>query len=183
MQAGGRAQRLLKEEVDEEDIAEVVSRWTGIPVSRLMEAEIQKLLRMEESLHLRVVGQDEAIRGRGQRHPPRPRRAAGSQPAARLFHLPGPDRRGQDGAGARAGGVPLRRRAGDGAHRHERVHGEAHRLAPGRRPARLHRLRGGRPAHRGGAAPPLLRAAASTRSRRRTRMSSTSCCRCWTMGG
>src|SRR5205823_10869266 len=58
-QAGGR--RLLKEEVDEEDVAEVVSRWTGIPVSRLMEAEIQKLLRMEESLHLRVVGQDEAI--------------------------------------------------------------------------------------------------------------------------
>src|SRR5579883_2994689 len=58
-EAGGR--RLLKEEVDEEDIAEVVSRWTGIPVSRLMEAEIQKLLRMEESLHLRVVGQDEAI--------------------------------------------------------------------------------------------------------------------------
>jgi ATP-dependent Clp protease ATP-binding subunit ClpB len=54
-------QRLLKEEVDEEDIAEVVSRWTGVPVSRLMEAEIQKLLRLEESLHLRVVGQDEAI--------------------------------------------------------------------------------------------------------------------------
>jgi len=55
------ARRLLKEEVSEEDIADVVSRWTGIPVSRLMEAEIQKLLRMEESLHLRVVGQDEAI--------------------------------------------------------------------------------------------------------------------------
>ncbi len=53
--------RMLKEEVDEEDVAEVVSRWTGIPVNRLMEAEIQKLLRMEESLHLRVVGQDEAI--------------------------------------------------------------------------------------------------------------------------
>jgi ATP-dependent Clp protease ATP-binding subunit ClpB len=53
--------RLLKEEVDEEDVAQVVSRWTGIPVNRLMEAEIQKLLRMEESLHLRVVGQDEAI--------------------------------------------------------------------------------------------------------------------------
>jgi ATP-dependent Clp protease ATP-binding subunit ClpB len=58
-EAGG--QRLLKEEVDEEDVAEIVSHWTGIPVSRLMEAEIQKLLRMEESLHLRVVGQDEAI--------------------------------------------------------------------------------------------------------------------------
>src|SRR5688572_16611364 len=54
--------RMLKEEVDEEDIAEVVSRWTGIPVSRLMEGEIQKLLRMEERLHQRVVGQDEAIR-------------------------------------------------------------------------------------------------------------------------
>jgi ATP-dependent Clp protease ATP-binding subunit ClpB len=52
---------LLKEEVTEDDIAEVVSRWTGIPVSRLMEAEVQKLLKMEERLHDRVVGQDEAI--------------------------------------------------------------------------------------------------------------------------
>jgi ATP-dependent Clp protease ATP-binding subunit ClpB len=52
---------MLKEEVDEEDIAEVVSRWTGVPVSRLMEGEVQKLLRMEERLHRRVVGQDEAI--------------------------------------------------------------------------------------------------------------------------
>jgi ATP-dependent Clp protease ATP-binding subunit ClpB len=58
--AGG--QRMLKEEVDEEDIAEVVSRWTHIPVSRLMEGEIQKLIHMEERLHHRVVGQDEAIR-------------------------------------------------------------------------------------------------------------------------
>ena len=56
-----KAGRMLKEEVDEEDIAEVVSRWTHIPVSRLMEGEIQKLLRMEERLHARVVGQDEAI--------------------------------------------------------------------------------------------------------------------------
>jgi len=54
-------QRMLKEEVDEEDIAEVVSRWTGVPVSRLMEGEIQKLLKMEERLHNRVVGQEEAI--------------------------------------------------------------------------------------------------------------------------
>jgi ATP-dependent Clp protease ATP-binding subunit ClpB len=53
--------RMLKEEVDEEDIAGIVSRWTHIPVSRLMEGEIQKLLKMEERLHLRVVGQDEAI--------------------------------------------------------------------------------------------------------------------------
>jgi ATP-dependent Clp protease ATP-binding subunit ClpB len=56
-----KGSRLLKEEVDEEDIAEVVSRWTHIPVSRLMEGEIQKLLKMEERLHLRVVGQDEAV--------------------------------------------------------------------------------------------------------------------------
>jgi ATP-dependent Clp protease ATP-binding subunit ClpB len=58
--AGGT--RLLKEQVDEEDIAEVVGKWTGIPVSRLMEGEVQKLIQMEERLHQRVVGQDEAIR-------------------------------------------------------------------------------------------------------------------------
>ena len=56
-----RRQRMLKEEVDEEDIAEVVAKWTNIPVSRLMEGEIQKLIHMEERLHQRVVGQDEAI--------------------------------------------------------------------------------------------------------------------------
>jgi ATP-dependent Clp protease ATP-binding subunit ClpB len=54
--------RMLKEEVDEEDIAEVVAKWTNIPVSRLMEGEIQKLIHMEERLHQRIVGQDEAIR-------------------------------------------------------------------------------------------------------------------------
>ncbi|HKV89115.1 MAG TPA: ATP-dependent chaperone ClpB [Candidatus Dormibacteraeota bacterium] len=52
---------LLKEEVDEEDIAEIVSRWTRIPVSRLMEGEIDKLIKMEERLHDRVIGQDEAV--------------------------------------------------------------------------------------------------------------------------
>ena len=56
-----RSQHMLKEEVDEEDIAEVVSKWTGIPVSRLMEGEVQKLLHMEERLHQRVVGQNQAI--------------------------------------------------------------------------------------------------------------------------
>src|SRR5205085_1140280 len=53
--------RLLKEEVDEEDIAEVVSRWTGVPVSKLMEGETQKLLHLESELHQRVIGQDEAV--------------------------------------------------------------------------------------------------------------------------
>ena len=53
--------RLLKEEVDEQDIAEVVSRWTGIPVSRLMQGEMQRLLNLPEHLHARIVGQEEAV--------------------------------------------------------------------------------------------------------------------------
>jgi ATP-dependent Clp protease ATP-binding subunit ClpB len=53
--------RMLKEEVDEEDIADVVSRWTGIPVSKLLEGEMKKLLALEDELHRRVVGQDEAV--------------------------------------------------------------------------------------------------------------------------
>ena len=53
--------RLLKEEVDEDDIAAIVSRWTGIPVSRLVEGETEKLLKLGELLHQRVVGQDEAV--------------------------------------------------------------------------------------------------------------------------
>ena len=59
LHAGGGA--MLAEEVTEEDIAEVVAKWTGIPVSRLMEGEVQKLIQMEERLHDRVIGQDEAI--------------------------------------------------------------------------------------------------------------------------
>src|SRR5580658_4275170 len=55
------ANRLVKEEVDEEDIAAVVGRWTGIPVSRLLEGEMQKLLGLEAELHKRVIGQDEAV--------------------------------------------------------------------------------------------------------------------------
>jgi ATP-dependent Clp protease ATP-binding subunit ClpB len=59
---GQQANRLLKEEVDAEDIARVVGSWTGIPVSKLLEGEIEKLLHMEERLKQRVVGQDDAIR-------------------------------------------------------------------------------------------------------------------------
>jgi ATP-dependent Clp protease ATP-binding subunit ClpB len=54
-------QRMLKEEVDEEDVAEVVSKWTGVPVSRLMEGEVEKLVHLEDHLHRRVVGQDQAV--------------------------------------------------------------------------------------------------------------------------
>lgn len=53
--------RMLKEEVDDEDIAKIVSKWTGVPVSRMLEGEVQKLLKMEERLKIRVVGQDEAV--------------------------------------------------------------------------------------------------------------------------
>jgi ATP-dependent Clp protease ATP-binding subunit ClpB len=60
-QAEPRATRFLKEEVDAEDVADVVARWTGIPVSRLMEGEVEKLVHMEERLHQRVIGQDEAV--------------------------------------------------------------------------------------------------------------------------
>jgi len=59
--AAGDGARMLREEVDEEDIAATVAKWTGIPVTRLLEGETQKLLQMEERLHRRVVGQDEAI--------------------------------------------------------------------------------------------------------------------------
>ncbi len=52
---------MVKEEVDEDDVAEVVARWTGVPVSRLLEGETEKLIHMEERLHRRVVGQDEAV--------------------------------------------------------------------------------------------------------------------------
>ncbi len=59
--SGAESHRLLKEEVTRDEIAEIVSRWTGIPVTRLMEGERQKLLRLDEVLHERVVGQDEAV--------------------------------------------------------------------------------------------------------------------------
>ncbi len=57
--AGGTT--LLKQEVSEQDIAEIVSRWTGVPVSKLLEGEVEKLIKMEERLHMRVVGQEEAV--------------------------------------------------------------------------------------------------------------------------
>ena len=154
-----KGQRMLKEEVDEEDIAEVVSRWTHIPVSRLMEGEIQKLLRMEERLHQRVVGQDEAIAAvanamrRARAGLQDPNRPLGS------FIFLGPDRRRQDRARARARRVPVRRRAGDDPDRHVGVPGEAHGLAADRRASGIRRLRGGRPAHRSRPPAALLRRA------------------------
>jgi len=62
MQAEGRENRLLRNKVTEDEIAEVVSKWTGIPISKLLEGEREKLLRLEDALHERVIGQDEAVR-------------------------------------------------------------------------------------------------------------------------
>jgi ATP-dependent Clp protease ATP-binding subunit ClpB len=101
--------RLIKEEVDEEDIAEVVSRWTGIPVSKLLEGEAQKLMHLEEELHKRVVGQDEAVRVvaeaviRARTGFERP------ESSDRLVHLSGADRCWENRIGTGTGGSALRR--------------------------------------------------------------------------
>ncbi len=62
LQAVQASKRMLKEEVDAEDIAGVVAKWTGIPVNRMLESERSKLLRMEDVLHSRVIGQDDAVK-------------------------------------------------------------------------------------------------------------------------
>ena len=93
----------LFDEVDEEAIAEVLSIWTGIPVYKLTEEETAKLLRMEDELHKRVIGQDDAIRAVSQAI--RRTRAGLKDPKrpSRLVHLPGPVGRRQDRAGQDAG--------------------------------------------------------------------------------
>ena len=141
--------KLLRDKVTDEEIARIVSRWTGIPVSKLVEGEREKLLRLPSILHQRVVGQDEAVEKGLRGHPPLARRHTGPEPAHRLVPLPRPHGRGQDGAGQDAGAGAVRRRKEPRAHRHDRVHGEALRLAPGRRASGIRGLRGGRPADRG----------------------------------
>ncbi len=83
-------------EVTEEDIAQVVSMWTGIPLTRLAGEESERLLQMEEALHERIIGQDEAITQIVQGGAPGTRRAQGPTPADRIVHLPWPDRCRQD---------------------------------------------------------------------------------------
>ena len=97
VQADGQ---LLKEYLEAEGIAEVVAKWTGIPVNRLMEGESRKLLRMEEVLHRRVVGQDAAVTRRLGCRAPLAGRPQGPAAPHRLVHLPRADRRRQDAAGA-----------------------------------------------------------------------------------
>ena len=146
----------LFDEVDEESIAEVLSIWTGIPVYKLTEEETAKLLRMEDELHKRVIGQEGAIKAVSPGHPPHPGRPQGPEAPQWLVHLPGPVGRGQDRARQDARRVPLRRRGQPDPARHVRVHGEAHGQPPRGLAPRLRRLRGGRPAHRSRAAQAVL---------------------------
>ena len=114
LQADGK---FLKEEVDADDIAAVVAEWTGIPVSRMVESERERLTHMERLLSARVVGQDEAVnvvanavrRARG---------IAGPGSPDRFLHLSGAHRSWEDRNRTCSGRVPVRRRARHGAHRY-----------------------------------------------------------------
>ena len=148
---------MVREEVGPEEIAEVVEAWTGIPTGRLLEGETAKLLQMEDIIGERLVGQADGRERRLGRRTTLAGRHLRPQPAHRLVPVPRTDRRRQDRAGQGARGLPVRRRARHRPDRHERVLREALRLAPGRCPARVRRLRRGRPADRGGAPSAVLR--------------------------
>ena len=174
---------MLKEEVGPDDVAEVVSAWTGIPAGRLLEGETAKLLRMEDELGKRVVGQAEAVRAvsdavrRARAGVADPDRPTGS------FLFLGPT-----GVGKTELAKALAEFLFDDERAMVRIdmseYSEKHSVARlRRRPARLRRLRPGRPAHRGGAAPSVHGRAARRggegapgRLRRR-------CCRCSTTAG
>ena len=162
--AAGVGAVVFEEAVTADDVAQVVSRWTGMPVDRMLEGESEKLLKMEDQLGKRVVGQAEAVRAVSTAVRRARAGLAGSEPADRLVHVPWPDRRRQDRTDQGAGGVPVRRRECDDPHRHVGVHGEAFGRAADRRASRLCRLRGRRRAYRSGAA-----AALSGRAVRRDR--------------
>ena len=136
--------RLVRTQVGAEEIAEVVSRATGIPVSKMMQGEREKLLTMEDKLHTRVIGQDEAVRlvsdaiRRSRSGLSDPNRPYGS------FLFLGPTGRGQDGADEGARRIPVRLRSHDDPHRHVGVHGKALGRAVDRRAAGLRRVRGRR---------------------------------------
>ena len=153
--AAAEGGKLVNEAVTEAQIAGVVSRWTGVPVDKMLEGERAKLLRMEDELRRRVIGQEDALRAVANAVRRGEGRIAGPKPADRQLPVSRADRCRQDGADQGVGRVPVRRRAGNGAHRHERVHGEARRQSPYRRTARLCGLRRGRGADRGGAAATL----------------------------
>ncbi len=157
--AGEQADKpqLLRTQVGAEEIAEVVSRATGIPVSKMMQGEREKLLHMEDALHRRVVGQDEAVRAGLRRDPPLALGAVRPEPTLRIVPVPRSDRRRQDRAVQGAGRFPVRFGVAPDPHRHVGIHGKAFGRPADRRAARLCRLRGGRLSDRGRAAQALQR--------------------------
>ena len=142
--------------VGREDIEDVVSRWTGVPVTSIKEEETQKLLRIEEELHKRIISQDKAICGSGPRHSPQPRRPEEPEPADRLVPVPRTDRRRQNRSRPHAGAVHVRQREVAGPLRHVGVHGEALGLEADRLASGIRGLRRGRPADRAREARALL---------------------------
>jgi hypothetical protein len=121
------------------DVAEVVAKWTGIPVSKMLEGEIQKLLKMEDRLKARVVGQDSAIHAVAN-VVRRARRTARPKPTDRVIYFSRPHRRRQNRTLPRPRPIFVRRRTGDGSLGYVGVHGETFRLASDRRPSGLRRL-------------------------------------------
>ena len=109
---------MVEEAVRPEQIAEVVERWTGIPTSKMLEGEREKLLKMEEELGKRVIGQTAGGDGRVERGAPGAGGSAGREPALGLVPVPRADRRRQDRADQGGGRVSVRRRRSDGADRH-----------------------------------------------------------------
>ena len=134
------ASRLLKKEVDSEEIAEVVSQWTGIPVNRMLTTEREKLLKLEDQIHLRMVNQDAAVHAVADAVRRSRAGLARSQPADRFVPVPGTDGRGQDRTGQGPRRVPVRQRDGDGPHRYERIRRAAQRRPADRGSAGLRRL-------------------------------------------
>ena len=121
-----KGEHLLREVVSGEEIAQIVSRWTGIPVSRLEEGEREKLLQLDHVLHEHVIGQDEAVDAVADAIIRGSLGHQGPAAAHRLLLVPRPDRRRQDPA-RQVAAPPCSTRGRHGADRHERIPGAAHR--------------------------------------------------------
>ena len=131
---------MLKEEVDEEDVAHIVSKWTGIPVSKMLEGEVKKLVTMEERLRQRVIGQDPALERvanairRSRAGLSDPKRPIGS------FIFLGPTGVGKTELARALAEFLFDDEHAHAAHRHVRIHGEAFRRSADRRASGICRL-------------------------------------------